>query len=94
MKIGAREKYNLSWKSLEVIFSMVIYSKTMIQNFSIKNPRTVKLATNLVFVNEKLLVLLGCYVSIGSFKKDNIYHKNDFFSVFKPINERQRRGKL
>ena len=46
-------------KGFEKVFSMIILSQTSTETITIKN---LKLSSNMVYVKEKSLLLVGCYI--------------------------------
>ena len=41
---------------------MVIFWQTLFVTITIKNPKTLKLISHMVYVNEKFLIMVGCHM--------------------------------
>ena len=64
-------------RGLERDYSMTIFSQTSTKTFTIRN---LKLTSNIVFVNEKFLYLVGCYISLERCSQ-RLFKDNTFKSV-------------
>ena len=67
MTFWATEKYKLSYKRFKKIYSRVMFSETLAENFAIKN---LKPTSNMVYVNETLLIVVDRYISLESPEKE------------------------
>ena len=78
---------------LEKGYSVVKFSKTMNETVTIENPKTLKLTSNMVYANEKFLVLVGCLISLKKSEKD-LWKKNIFQNVDWNYYQNKRKNNL